>query len=119
MPYIITKINGKDSGMFKRVPLTKEELNRLRGDGNCYTIISPATHRVSKFGSGCKRETPEDRWDGAGGFLEKLFGKKKPKRHPMSKRIYFVPGPGGGSPMQRRGALVTMGRARRRKRRRR
>lgn len=64
MPYIITKINGKDSGMFKRIPLTKTELNRLRGDGKCYTIISPATHRVSKFGA-CKRETPEDQWDGA------------------------------------------------------
>lgn len=53
-----------------------------------------------------------------GGFLEKLFGKKKPKRHPMSKRIYFVPG-AGKDPMHRRGELVTMGRARRRKRRRR
>ena len=92
MPYIITRINGKDSGMFKRIPLTKTELNRLRGDGNCYTIISPATHRVSKFGNGCKRETPEDRWDGSlrGGFLEKLFGKKKPKIHPMARRIYMV-----------------------------
>jgi hypothetical protein len=111
MPYIITRVNGKDAGALKRFPLTKTELNRLRGDGNCYTIISPATHRVSKFGSGCKRETPEDRWDGTG-FLSKLFGKKKAKRHPMSKRIYMTPTPGGGY-------VSRMAGARRRKRRRR
>lgn len=117
MPYIITRINGKDSGMFKRVPLTKTELNRLRGDGNCYTIISPATHRVSKFGSGCKRETPEDRWDGAGaGFLEKLFGKKPPKRNPMSRRIYMVKTKSG---TYMPAGPVSMQGARRRQRRRR
>lgn len=147
MPYVITKVNGKDAKALKQIPLTKTEIARLKSADTCYTIVSVATHRVSHVGRACTRATPEDRWDGArrrrrysfrdaappaapsastppaqkpapattAGFLDKLFGRKKPKVHPMAKRIFMV--------KTKRGTYVpatvaAMGRARRRRRRR-
>ncbi len=110
MPYVIIKVDGKDSKALKQIPMTKTEIGRLKNGLSCYTIISVATHRVSHVGA-CKNPTPEDRWDGAGGFLSKLFGKKKAKRNPMSRRVYMEP-TGRGS------YKVRMAGARRRRRRR-
>ena len=53
----------------------------------------------------------------SGSFLSKLFGKKKTKPRVGDKTIYWFPGPGGGSPMSRRGRGMSGARRRRRRRR--
>lgn len=52
----------------------------------------------------------------SGGFLEKLFGKKKPKIHPMARRIYMVKTKSG---TYMPATVAAMQGARRRRRRRR
>lgn len=120
MPYIITKKNGKrwDWPSWAR-PFPSNVVGEYARDGkavgDCWTLTNVVTRRTINVGA-CKRPTPESQWDGAGGFFEKLFGKKKSKRNPMSRRIYMIKTPSGrlipAGP-------AAMGRARRRRRHRR
>ena len=116
MPYIITKKNGKrwDWPSWAK-PLPNSEVEKFARDGarlgDCWTLVSPVTRRAIHVGA-CKRPTPPEFWgarfrdaalpaapSAAAPPAQKPaptvagwwpFAKKKPKRNPMSKRIYMI-----------------------------
>lgn len=77
-------------------------------------VVRAYSASSAKSGSGVTCSSAQR--SGISGFWN-LF-KKKPKARAGSKTIYWVPGPGGGSPMSRRGYGVMRGARRRRRRRR-
>jgi len=108
MPYIILKKNGKRH----RTPFvfTRDEVTNLAMDSNaCYVVQNTGTHRIARVGGKCRKPTSLSQLDG--GFLQKLFGKKKPKPRVGDRTIYMIPTPGGGY-------VSRMAGARRRRRRR-
>jgi len=112
MAFIITKKNGKRFGL--RAIFTATEIDRLRGDGNCYTVVNTTTRRASKIGATCRT-----RKAGLGALPSWWPFKKKPaKRHPMTRTVYMMKTKSGSYiPVDRPPSHSMSGARRRRKRR--
>jgi hypothetical protein len=98
--YVLVARNGQET----RSPrcYTAADLRAFKRSASCYTFIGELTNKTKNVGQGCRR--------GRGlGFSLWPFTKKKPKPRVGSQRIYWVPGPGKGSAMTKRGHGVMRG----------
>jgi len=102
--YFLIARNGQETRSSRAY--TAADLREFKRSASCYTFIGELTNKAKNVGQGCRR---------GGGLGMWPFTKKKPKRRVGDQTIYWVPGPGKGSAMTKRGHGVMRGARRRRR----